>query len=126
MIRNFSSFAPHSYYQTTNLQKFLNLFKKIFRSPSLDLHYPTADLRTPLTIAIDRGHVDILALLIEKITPNLNSTTTQPCGKSALMHASYFSPNTEILQILLNKGADVNEKDMSVFIILTLVKIIRY
>lgn len=84
----------------------------LFCSPSLNLHYPTNELKTPLTITIDRGDPQILALLIEKIPTNLDSTTTQPCGKSALMHASYYSRNIEILQVLLKKGADPEKKDL--------------
>ncbi|XP_043469382.1 putative ankyrin repeat protein RF_0580 isoform X2 [Leptopilina heterotoma] len=84
----------------------------IMNYPSLDLHYPNKDLRTPLTIAIDRGDSQILALIIDKIPTDLDSTMTQSCGKSALMHASYFSGNLEILQILLKKGVDLYKRDI--------------
>ncbi|XP_051164882.1 putative ankyrin repeat protein RF_0580 [Leptopilina boulardi] len=84
----------------------------IISYPFLNLHYPTKDLRTPLTIAIDRGDSQILQLIIDKVPTDLDSTLTQSCGKSALMHASYFSRNLEILQILLKKGVDLNKKDL--------------
>ncbi|CAB0035777.1 unnamed protein product [Trichogramma brassicae] len=75
-------------------------------SPTLDLHYPKENLSTPLTSAIERADPLILAMLIDKIPVDLDDTLTQPCGKTALMHAAYCADNPEVLQVLIRKGAD--------------------
>ncbi|OAD56532.1 hypothetical protein WN48_03219 [Eufriesea mexicana] len=80
--------------------------------PSIDLHYPTPSLRTPVTSAIDRGDPQILFFLLEKSSTNLDDTTTQPCGKTALMYASFVSRHPEILQTLLKKDADLRKVDI--------------
>ncbi|XP_050593932.1 putative ankyrin repeat protein RF_0381 [Bombus affinis] len=79
---------------------------------SIDLHYPTPNLKTPITSAIDRGDVQILSFLLEKNSTDLDNTTTQPWARTALMYASYVSRNPEILQILLKKGADPGKVDI--------------
>lgn len=71
--------------------------------PTIDLHYPTPNLTTPITSAIDRGDPQILSFLLEKNSTNLDGTVTQPWGRTALMYASFVSRNPEILQILLKK-----------------------
>lgn len=81
-------------------------------SLSIDLHYPTPNLKTPITAAIDRGDLQILSFLLEKNSTDLDNTTTQPWARTALMYASYVSRNPEILQILLKKGADPGKVDM--------------
>ncbi|KAK1125038.1 hypothetical protein K0M31_006376 [Melipona bicolor] len=79
---------------------------------SIDLHYPTPNLKTPVTAAIDRGDLQILSFLLEKNSTGLNDTVTQPWGRTALMYASYVSRNPELLQILLKKGADLHKMDI--------------
>ena len=79
--------------------------------PTIDLHYPTPNLTTPITSAIDRGDPQILSFLLEKNSTNLDGTVTQPWGRTALMYASFISRNPEILQILLKKGADPQKMD---------------
>ncbi|KAG9428332.1 serine/threonine-protein phosphatase 6 regulatory ankyrin repeat subunit B-like [Apis mellifera carnica] len=79
--------------------------------PTIDLHYPTPNLTTPITSAIDRGDPQILSFLLEKNSTNLDGTVTQPWGRTALMYASFVSRNPEILQILLKKGADPQKMD---------------
>ncbi|XP_012143923.2 uncharacterized protein LOC105662875 [Megachile rotundata] len=81
-------------------------------NPSIDLHYPTPNLKTPLTSTIDRGDPQILSILLDKISTNLNNTVTQPCGRTALMYASLVSRKPEILEILLKKGADLQQVDI--------------
>lgn len=81
-------------------------------SQSLYLHYPKPNLKTPLTAAIDRGDPQILALLLEKNSTNLDETVTQPCGRTALMYASFASRDPEMLQVLLKKGANLQKTDM--------------
>ncbi|XP_053975785.1 protein TANC1-like isoform X2 [Hylaeus volcanicus] len=81
-------------------------------SQSLCLNYPTVNLKTPLTATIDRGDPQILTLLLEKNSMALNDTLTQPCGRTALMYASFVSRNPEILQALLKKGADLWKTDI--------------
>ncbi|XP_076630427.1 uncharacterized protein LOC143346318 [Colletes latitarsis] len=96
------------------LLRFAN-FKQIkdflAKNQSLDLNYPTPSLKTPLTAAIDRGDPQILSLLLEKNLTTLDDTITQPCGRTALMYASFVSRNPEILQTLLKKGADLQKTD---------------
>lgn len=77
----------------------------------MDLHYPTNNLTTPLTTAIDRSDPIIVSFLIDKLPCNLDSTLTQTCGKTALMHAAYYSKNPEVLNVLMKKGADINKTD---------------
>ncbi|XP_076165753.1 phosphocholine transferase AnkX [Ptiloglossa arizonensis] len=91
-------------------------FKKIrdflAKNQSMDLNYLTVDLKTPVTAAIDRGDPQILSLLLDKSTKTLDDGIAQPCGRTALMYASFFSRNTEILQTLLRKGAaDLRQTD---------------
>lgn len=78
----------------------------------MDLHYPTPNLKTPITAAIDRGDLQILSFLLEKNSTGLDNAITQPWGRTALMYASYVSRNPELLQILLKKGADLQKVDM--------------
>ncbi|KAL7302498.1 hypothetical protein TKK_0005141 [Trichogramma kaykai] len=80
--------------------------------PTLDLHYPKENLSTPLTSAIERSDPLILAMLIDKIPVDLDDTLTQPCGKTALMHAAYCTDDPEVLQVLIRKGADPSKTDM--------------
>lgn len=86
----------------------------------MDLHYPTVKLKTPLTAAIDRGNVKILETLLDECSAgSLDSTTTQPCGKTALMYASYVTRHSDIIRVLIERGADVHKVDMlSIFTIL--------
>ncbi|KAI4493961.1 hypothetical protein M0802_009337 [Mischocyttarus mexicanus] len=91
--------------------KKINDFISKISSNSINLHYPTFDLKTPLLEVIRRGDVQILALLLDKISVSLDDTTTQPCGKTVLMSAAYTSKNPEILQLLLKKGADPKKLD---------------
>ncbi|XP_015516131.1 serine/threonine-protein phosphatase 6 regulatory ankyrin repeat subunit B-like [Neodiprion lecontei] len=81
--------------------------------PAMDLHYPTQyrKLRTPLTAAIDRGTPSILKSLLDRFSVPLDSTTTQPFGKTALMHASYVSRNPEVIRVLIARGANVRKTD---------------
>lgn len=79
----------------------------------MDLHYPLPKyLSTPLTTAIERSDPAILTTLIDKIPGNLDATLTQPCGKTALMHAACYARNSEILLVLMKKGADPSKTDM--------------
>ncbi|XP_012287528.1 ankyrin repeat domain-containing protein 7-like [Orussus abietinus] len=68
-------------------------------------------MATPLTAAIDRGDPQILSGLLEKVPTALDSTTAQPCGRTALMYASHHSRNPDVLQVLLKKGADPVKTD---------------
>ncbi|XP_012255687.2 ankyrin repeat domain-containing protein 7-like [Athalia rosae] len=82
-------------------------------NPDLDPHYPTKTLKTALTAAIDRGVTSILINLLDGYSAEiLDSTLTQPFGKTALMHASYVSRNPDILRVLIEKGADVQKTDI--------------
>ncbi|XP_015173289.1 PREDICTED: ankyrin repeat domain-containing protein 7-like isoform X3 [Polistes dominula] len=92
--------------------KEINDFISKISSHSINLHYPTFDLKTPLLEVVRREDVQILALLLDKIPVSLDDTTTQPCGKTVLMSAAYTSRNTEILQLLLKKGANPNKLDV--------------
>lgn len=83
-----------------------------FESPSMDPHYPIDNLSTPLTTAIDRSDVMILTMLIDKLPSDLNATLTQPCAKTALMHAALGSSSPEIIHTLIKKGADLNRVDV--------------
>ncbi|KAG7191120.1 hypothetical protein KM043_007152 [Ampulex compressa] len=78
----------------------------------MNLHYPTSNLKTPLTTAIDRGDPQIVALLLDKISTNLEDTLTQPFKRTILMYASYNVRRPEILQLLLKKGADIQKNDV--------------
>lgn len=78
----------------------------------MDFHYPLVNLSTPLTTAIDRSDVTILTMLIDKVSGDLNATLTQPCSKTALMHAAFQSKNPEIIHTLIKKGADPNKVDL--------------
>nr|XP_034178895.1 ankyrin repeat domain-containing protein 50-like isoform X1 [Osmia lignaria] len=82
------------------------------QNPSIDLHYPTPNLKTPLTSTIDRGDPQILSVLLDNNLNTLNDTVTQPWGRTALMYASFVSRNPELLQVLLKKGADLGKVDM--------------
>ncbi|XP_043685586.1 ankyrin repeat domain-containing protein 7-like [Vespula pensylvanica] len=93
-----------------NFKKIRDFISKV-SSHSINLHYPTFDLKTPLLEVVRRGDVQILALLIEKIPVCLDDTTTQPYGKTVLMSAAYITRNPEILQLLLKKGADIKKLD---------------
>ncbi|CAK9824735.1 Putative ankyrin repeat protein RF_0381 [Anthophora retusa] len=84
----------------------------LMKNSAIDLHYPTPNLRTPVTSAIDRGDPQILSLLLDKSSTTLDDTVTQPYGKTALMYASFVSRNSEILQVLLKKGADPEKMDI--------------
>ncbi|KAF3430664.1 hypothetical protein E2986_09139 [Frieseomelitta varia] len=79
---------------------------------SIDLHYPTPNLKTPITAAIDRGDLQILSFLLERNSTGLDNAVTQPWGRTALMYASYVSKNPELLQVLLKKGADLQKVDI--------------
>lgn len=70
------------------------------------------NLKTPLMAAIDRNDPQILALMLDRISTDLDNTTTQPCGRTVLMYSAYTSRNPEILQVLLRKGADIERTDM--------------
>ncbi|XP_046737665.1 receptor-interacting serine/threonine-protein kinase 4-like [Diprion similis] len=80
---------------------------------AMDLHYPTQyrKFRTPLTAAIHRGTPTILKSLLDRFSVSLDSTTTQPLGKTALMHASYVSRNPEVIRVLMARGANVQKID---------------
>ncbi|KAF7414089.1 hypothetical protein HZH68_002578 [Vespula germanica] len=91
-----------------NFKKIRDFISKVH---SINLHYPTFDLKTPLLEVVRRGDVQILALLIEKIPVCLDDTTTQPYGKTVLMSAAYITRNPEILQLLVKKGADIKKLD---------------
>ncbi|XP_076759822.1 uncharacterized protein LOC143428661 [Xylocopa sonorina] len=92
-----------------SVKKIRDFFIKI---SSIELHYPTPNLKTPLTSAIDRGDPQILSLLLEKNSTNMDETTTQPWRRTALMYASYVSRNPEMLRTLLKKGADDRKVDI--------------
>ncbi|XP_014606966.1 PREDICTED: ankyrin repeat domain-containing protein 7-like [Polistes canadensis] len=94
-----------------SLKKINDFISKISRH-SINLHYPTFDLKTPLLEVVRRGDVQILALILDKIPISLDDTTTQPCGKTVLMSAAYTSRNPEILRLLLKNGADPNKLDV--------------
>ncbi len=64
--------------------------------------------RTALMSASNKGHTDIVRLLIEK-GANINAKDDR-YGRTALMSASYKG-HADTIRILLNKGADVNVKD---------------
>ena len=78
----------------------------------MDLHYPNENLSTPLTTTIERSDPVILSMLIDKLPTNLDLTLTQPCGKTALMHAAFRTGDPEVLQVLIKKGADRDKTDM--------------
>ncbi|XP_015430169.1 PREDICTED: ankyrin repeat domain-containing protein 50-like, partial [Dufourea novaeangliae] len=78
---------------------------------SIDLHYPTQNLRTPLTTVIDRDDPRILSVLLERNSTSLDETTTQPYGRTALMYASYVSREPKMLEVLLENGADIGKRD---------------
>ncbi|XP_058800410.1 putative ankyrin repeat domain-containing protein 30B-like [Phymastichus coffea] len=82
-------------------------------NPTMDLHYPTWHSTTPLTTAIDRSDPMIVGFLIDKLPTDLNSTLTQACGRTALMHAARCAKNPEILSVLIKKGADVSKTDVN-------------
>lgn len=90
----------------------ISFYFNFISSPTMDLHYPNANLSTPLTTTIERSDPVILSMLIDKLPANLNQTLTQPCGKSALMHAAFRAKDPEVLQVLIKKGADRNKTDM--------------
>ncbi|OXU18205.1 hypothetical protein TSAR_007028 [Trichomalopsis sarcophagae] len=86
----------------------------ISANPTMDLHYPLAkNLTTPLTAAVERSDSAILTTLIDKIPGNLDATLTQPCGKTALMHAACYARNSEVLLVLVKKGADPSKTDIN-------------
>ncbi|XP_076295567.1 uncharacterized protein LOC143216424 [Lasioglossum baleicum] len=95
-------------------------FKKIrdflSKNRSIDLRYPTEDLKTPLMAAIDRNDPQILSLLLETNSADLDQTITQPCGRTALMYAAYVSRDPEVLQVLLKKGANLQKTDIKVIL----------
>ncbi|XP_076376794.1 uncharacterized protein LOC143259244 [Megalopta genalis] len=92
--------------------KFKKIKEFLSKNRSIDLRYPTENLKTPLIAAIDRGDPQILSLLLEKNSADLDETITQPCGRTALMYASYASRDPEMLQVLLKKGADLRKTDI--------------
>ncbi|XP_026674214.1 uncharacterized protein LOC113465061 [Ceratina calcarata] len=84
----------------------------LLKIPSIELNYPTPNLNTPITSAIDRADPQIFTYLLDKSSTSLDDTITQPCRRTALMYASFVSRNPEILQILVKKGADLGKTDM--------------
>ncbi|XP_076240820.1 uncharacterized protein LOC143183207 isoform X2 [Calliopsis andreniformis] len=82
------------------------------KNQSMYLHHPTPNLTTPLIAAINRGDPQILSLLLDKCSAPIDDTVTQPCGRTALMYASFASRNPEMLQVLLKKGADLQKTDI--------------
>ncbi|XP_031843274.2 uncharacterized protein LOC116431651 [Nomia melanderi] len=92
--------------------KFRKIKDFLSKNRTIDLRYPTENLSTPLTAAIDRDDPQILSLLLEKNSADLDETITQPYGRTALMYASYVSRDPEMLQVLLKKGADLQKTDI--------------
>ncbi|XP_078053794.1 uncharacterized protein LOC144479142 [Augochlora pura] len=92
--------------------KFKRIREFLSKNRSIDLRYPTENLKTPLIAAIDRADPQILSLLLEKNSADLDETLTQPCGRTALMYAAYSSRDPEVLQVLLKKGADLRKTDI--------------
>ncbi|KAJ8687169.1 hypothetical protein QAD02_022963 [Eretmocerus hayati] len=84
----------------------------INKNRNVNLHYPRVDLSTPLSTAIDRSDPSILSILIEKVPGCLSSAVTQTCGRTPLMRAAFCARDPEILLILIEKGADIHERDI--------------
>jgi len=66
------------------------------------------DGKTMLLCAIEYKRLDVAKLLVEH---GADVTIADKDGSTALMYASYFGGNTEVLQLLLHTGADLDIGD---------------
>ncbi|XP_074256279.1 ankyrin repeat and SOCS box protein 3 isoform X1 [Saimiri boliviensis] len=68
----------------------------------------TLEETTPLFLAVENGHIDVLRLLLQH-GASVNGSHSM-CGWNSLHQAS-FQENTEIIKLLLNKGANKECQD---------------
>jgi ankyrin repeat protein len=108
--RNYRKKISYSHYQPGHISFYVSKFN--IASLSIPPHILTlknilTDDLTPLEVAIGRGHMEIVKILLSNnadfITPNENGVT---CS-----HKAAVGGHDEILKILYQKGADINVKD---------------
>ena len=122
-VDNFGKTALH-----LGLEKSHYPIAKILIENGADLNVKDKDGQTPLFWAVQNGYLEIIHLLIEKgADPNMgvswpikgksedkygNIYDYTTSFNSTVLHSASTKGYTEIVQLLIEKGADVNSKDM--------------
>jgi ankyrin repeat protein len=88
----------------------LNDYSRGWRKPTVD---PPASATgwTPLTTAVSNGHLACIKLLVHKHVDMDRATRSGDTALHCAINAPYHPEDTQIVELLLNSGADVNRKD---------------
>jgi len=96
----------------------LSEVKNIIEKDAIDLNYLDSNGDSPLLIAIETGNLEMIELLLIKgASPNFCGYTLPLNAAIDIAVASTKSANTvledstEIIELLLKYGADINQKD---------------
>lgn len=74
------------------------------------VHFRNAVGETPLCLAVRRGLVSVVELLL-RYGSDPNVATTAPCGGQTPLHLAVATGNRRIMSVLLNSNADPNVPD---------------
>lgn len=69
------------------------------------------DGRTPLSKAAGRGHVEIIKMLLEEIDATSTIDVQETAQKRTALHWAAYSGRTEVVDLLLQRGADATIED---------------
>ena len=69
------------------------------------------DCRTPLSKAAGRGHVEVVKMLLEKIDAISTINVQETAQKRTALHWAAYNGRTEVVDALLQKGADATIED---------------
>lgn len=69
------------------------------------------DGRTPLSKVAGRGHVEIIKMLLEEIDATSTINVQETAQKRTALHWAAYSGRTEIVDLLLQRGADATLED---------------
>ena len=70
------------------------------------------DGRTPFSKAAGRGHVEVVKLLFEEIDAAAFVSIQETAQKRTALHWSAYNGRTEVVDVLLKKGADAKIEDV--------------
>lgn len=87
----------------------LPIIKSFIEANPTTINQPDSNNNTPLTIACDKGNLDLVKLLISS---NADLNIQNNSGSTPLLKACSF-PHIEIIKLLLLSGADPNITDQS-------------
>lgn len=94
-----------------NLETAQFLLQKMTKTERNSINTAMTDGRTPLSKAAGRGHVEVVKMLLENVESASGVNVQQTALKRTALHWAAYNGRTDVVDVLLQKGADAKIED---------------